>query len=340
MEVIDKLHHSLFTERKTPFSHPCLAINSSKSLRWRHSGRNCVSNHQPHDCLLNRLFRHRSKKSSKLRVTGLCAGNSPGPVNSPHKGPVTRKIFPFDDVIIIQITLSVRNLFQFLWSYSLAEFVLMSYLINLICKKCMSWYMLLVSDTLLNVRFQEQSTLNRFKVQRYGFLWFRIIFVDQMMSFHDDVIKWKHFPRYWPFVRGIHRSLVNSPHKSQWRGALMFSLICAWINGWVNNREAGDLRRHRAHNGITVMLNSWKCMERQSDIYSGISDISHSISDVSKYQKLVRDIKNHLEISEIEIVISKIELLISLNRLDISLIEFIISIIQLQISFIKYLVCI
>ena len=42
---------------------------------------------------------------------------------------------------------------------------------------------------------------------------------------HDDVIKWKHFPRYWPFVRGIPRSPVNSPHKGQWRGALMFSLI-------------------------------------------------------------------------------------------------------------------
>ena len=63
---------------------------------------------------------------------------------------------------------------------------------------------------------------------------------------HDDVIKWKHFPRYWPFVRGIHRSPVNSPHKGQWRGALMFSLIRVWINGWVNNREAGDLRRYRA----------------------------------------------------------------------------------------------
>ena len=62
-------------------------------------------------------------------------------------------------------------------------------------------------------------------------------------NIHDDVIKWKHFPRYWPFVRGIHRSPVNSPHKGQWRGALMFSLICLWINGWVNNREAGDLRR-------------------------------------------------------------------------------------------------
>ena len=71
---------------------------------------------------------------------------------------------------------------------------------------------------------------------------------------HDDVIKWKHFPRNWPFVREIHRSPVNSPHKGQWRGALMFPLIWAWINGWVNNGEAGDLRRHRAHYDITVMI--------------------------------------------------------------------------------------
>ena len=72
---------------------------------------------------------------------------------------------------------------------------------------------------------------------------------------HDDVIKsWKHFPRYWPFVRGILRSPVNSPHKGQWRGALMFSLICAWINGWVNNREAGDLRCHRAHHDVTIII--------------------------------------------------------------------------------------
>ena len=63
---------------------------------------------------------------------------------------------------------------------------------------------------------------------------------------HDDVIKWKYFSRYWPFV--------NSPHKGQRRGALMFSLICARINGSVNNREAGDLRRHRAHCDVIVML--------------------------------------------------------------------------------------
>ena len=61
------------------------------------------------------------------------------------------------------------------------------------------------------------------------------------------------FLRYWPFVQGIHRSPVNSPHKGQWRGVLIFSLICAWINGCVNNHEAGDLRRHRVHYDVTVI---------------------------------------------------------------------------------------
>ena len=79
------------------------------TLQWRHNDHDSVSNHQPQGCLLNRLFRRRSKKTSKLRVTmvtGLCVGNSPGPVNSPHKGPVTRKMFPFEDVIMIHGVMS------------------------------------------------------------------------------------------------------------------------------------------------------------------------------------------------------------------------------------------
>ena len=70
---------------------------------------------------------------------------------------------------------------------------------------------------------------------------------------HDDVIKRKRFPRYWPFVRGIHRSPVNSPHKSKWRRALTYSLICVWINGWVNSREAGDFSRYRTCYDVIVM---------------------------------------------------------------------------------------
>ena len=84
---------------------------------------------------------------------------------------------------------------------------------------------------------------------------------------HDDVIKWTHFPRYWPFVRGIHRSPVNSPHKGQWRGALMFSFVCVWMNGWINNRYAGDLRRYRTHYDVTLMI-----IPESEDV----SDISYS----------------------------------------------------------------
>ena len=51
---------------------------------------------------------------------------------------------------------------------------------------------------------------------------------------------------------GIHQSPVNSSHKGQWCGALMFPLICAWINGCANNRNAGDLRCHRTHYDVTI----------------------------------------------------------------------------------------
>ena len=65
---------------------------------WRPNERVGVSNHQHLDCLLCRLFIRTSKKTPKLRVTGLCEENLPWPVDSPHKGPVTRNMFPFDQV--------------------------------------------------------------------------------------------------------------------------------------------------------------------------------------------------------------------------------------------------
>ena len=106
---------------------------------------------------------------------------------------------------------------------------------------------------------------------------------------HDDVIKSKHFPRYWPFVRGIHRPQVNSPHKGQWRGALMFSLICAWINDWVNNREAGGLKRYRAHYDVTVM--DWisilnKKVKYITRTHSKLRFIHVCIHNKTKYYKI------------------------------------------------------
>ena len=153
------------------------------SLRWRYSGRGSVSNHQPHDCLLNRLFRrcvanHRKHQSSASLA--FVWGIHRGPVNSPHKWSVTRKMFRFDDVIMV--TGRHRR-----WGVGVEW-----------CHWwCWCWY------------------------------------VDVMMLLH--------------YMQGD--AVIG-----QWRGALMFSLISAWTTGWVNNRNAGDLRRHPAHYDVTVMI--------------------------------------------------------------------------------------
>ena len=71
--LLSCISNHIFNKRINRYR-PC----KCRSLQWRNNGRDGVSNHQPHDCLLNRLFRRKSKKTSKLRVTGLCVGNSPG----------------------------------------------------------------------------------------------------------------------------------------------------------------------------------------------------------------------------------------------------------------------
>ena len=102
-------------------------------------------------------------------------------------------------------------------------------------------------------------------------------------NIHDDVIKWKHFQRYWPIVRGIHRSPVNSPHKGQWRGGLMFSLICAWTNGWVNSLDAGNFRRHCAHYDVVVS---------ETKFWSNVSQARHHFK---KWPTTSLEILRHLE---------------------------------------------
>ena len=85
-----------------------------------------------------------------------------------------------------------------------------------------------------------------------------------LLVWHDD-IKWKHFrvPAHLCGEFTGHRWILR--HKGQWRGVLMFSLICAWISGWINNREAGGLRRYHAHYNVTVMISR--------ELYNNICDL-------------------------------------------------------------------
>ena len=226
-------------------------IHRSKTLQWRHNERGSVSNHQSLKCLLNCRFRRRSKKTSKIRVTGFCVGNSP----------VTGE-FP------AQKTSNAENV-SIWWRHRIYEIVTLSlhtqFLIwnvptDKTARKCCGIHMNCLQGAYSAMAFD-------IRMQK----WIHVPFVSEFNIYvipgghwgclspalkstnHDDAIHWKHFPRYWPFVQGIQRSPVNSPHKGHWRGALTFSLICAWINVWVNNREAGDLRRHRAHYDVIVM---------------------------------------------------------------------------------------
>ena len=185
-------------------------------------GGNSASNHQPNDCLLNRLFGRRSKYISKPASLAFVWRIHRGPVNSPHKGPVTRKMFPFDDIIMREVHSDIP---------CICIFVAVAFYAKHIHKThkylCSAW--LLIYRNKLGVgRNITDDTAD----DDWGTL--RMILLGTWMVLHDDVIKWKHFPRYCPFVRGIHRS--NSPHKGQWRTALMFTLICTRINGWVNSR--------------------------------------------------------------------------------------------------------
>ena len=173
------------------------------------------------------------------------------PVNSPHKWPVTRKMFPFDDVIM---------------ACNLLRYPLCLALILEINHPNKTHTNSLSGVIGFYLQFQGPNYGGRtWALSLHGKAWESIIGYGANKSQsilrscfiilrHDDVIKWKHFPRYWPFVRGIHRSSVNSPHKGQWRGALIFSLICVWINDWVNDREAGDSWRYCAHNDVIIMM--------------------------------------------------------------------------------------
>ena len=99
--LLEMIYNNVVAATATTATTTTTRTRMTNALQWRHNGRDGISNHRSHHCLLNRLFTHRSKKITKLRVTGLCIrGIHRWPLNSPHKWPVAWKTSPFDDVII------------------------------------------------------------------------------------------------------------------------------------------------------------------------------------------------------------------------------------------------
>ena len=100
-------------------------------------------------------------------------------------------------------------------------------------------------------KLQSRSFTGRRGKGFIGFTWWPIVLAKFSVALYNSMMTWTNgnIFRVTDPLRGEFTAHRWFPRKGQWRGTLMFSLICAWINGWVNNREAGDLRRHRAHYG-------------------------------------------------------------------------------------------
>ena len=183
---------------------------------WRHKERDGVSNH---DCLLNRFIRRRSKKTLKIRVTGPLPGTSPVTGEFPAQRASYAEYVPIwwrHHVIYLPSALNEEQLV-------LREVILLE------------------GDTgeVLPIRQGHLNSPPLFFVCKY---WY----TTSLIWYVNILIWWRHqmetFSALLAICAGNSPVPVNSPHKGQWRGAWMFSLICVWINGWVNNREAGDLR--------------------------------------------------------------------------------------------------
>ena len=108
---------------------------------------------------------------------------------------------------------------------------------------------------------------------------------DNFKTHHAEVTKWEHFPRNWLFVRWIQRPAVDSHRKCQWHGALMFSLICTW----VNNRDAGDLRCRRAHYDVTVTVQAHET--QFITIYNNTGERNHMRMGYSRWIPSMRTVR-------------------------------------------------
>ena len=145
-----------------------------------------------------------SSNGNIFRVTALCAGNSPAPLNSPHKGQ-WRGALMFS-LICVWINGWVNNIKAGDLRHNCGH-----YDVDVMREK---WKIEMFNKRLKAlIKWPRLNTLGRTLLNTLSHLSSNAWMLLQMCLYHDDVIKWKHFPRYWPFVRGIHRSPVNSPHE-------------------------------------------------------------------------------------------------------------------------------
>ena len=244
------------------------STKKSNALRWRHNGRDGVSNHQPHDCLLNRLFGRISNKTSKLLVTGLCVGNSPGTGEFP-----AQMASNAENVSIWwrhhAIYLTQENTHSSIQLY-IEKIIVSNAPTNLVSGSIdlrpiighvniNHFYSNVLSHEITWIRFSWRfhfSTLRSRQNNRH--------FADAIFKFISlnvnfwilTTISLKYVP--WGLIDNF-KILVQIMAWRRAGGALIFSLICTWTNGWVNYRDASDLIRHNAHYGVTVitMRNSW-----------------------------------------------------------------------------------
>ena len=163
------------------------------------------------------------------------------PVNSPHKWPVTRKMFPFDDVIMVSLcvcTIYVGGLIKICFTLVIANHLALGIPLQLCWHLAAGIQVVLYLDLYCDIHSsyiseELEGDAVDFQEQYCGYTMVLFLCVRFEIPLHDDIIKWKHFPRYW---------------------CVCGEFTGHWINGWVNNREADNLRRHCAHYDVIVMI--------------------------------------------------------------------------------------
>ena len=231
------------------------------TLQWRHNDDNDdVSNHQPYHCLLNRLFGRRSKKTSKLRVTGLCAGNSPGTGEFPAQMASNTENASIwwrhhDPGWNLRLPSETSNNFRWLdslWTRdAIWPYISGSIMIQVMLDGCRYQAFTCTNvDLIINeARWHSaegNSTENIADINHHKML--AMPYVKTWCRHQMETLS-----ALLAICAGNSPVPGEFPAQRPVMLSLMFSLICVWINGWVNNREAGDLRRYRSHYDVTVM---------------------------------------------------------------------------------------